>query len=189
MDAEELKIGKERVREHLIEPLKALGLKRKRSTTVADHEAGLDSVVNRLAYMREENLIALREVALGMAGGKAKNEWPAPALFINQAKLLQVPPPSDSPMVTSYMRSAAGRRAREGSYHVELYLELKAGRVPSSEWAMNRIREQARDNRRRVVLVSERQERGSAVESDAAWLNWYRGVSERAEALVPEVQE
>jgi hypothetical protein len=186
MDRQTLREGKERVRLQLLVPLNdVLRLKRPRGVTEAAHLAGLGELQARLAYMAEADLVALREaVAATLSPGGA---WPSPAVILGFAAAIRRPPPSDSPMVTSYMASAAGVRAREEGCHVALYQYLKdKGHPPRGDYDWRQIRETAEEvGRRRARLVAER-DRGVALSTvEEGELARWAVLRERAEALIP----
>lgn len=186
MDRQALKDGKERVLAHLLRPLNdVLRLKRPRGVTEAAHLAGLAELQARLAYMAEADLVALREaVAATLTPGGA---WPSPAVVLGFAAAIRRPPPSDSPMVSSYMASAAGVRAREEGCHVALYQFLKdKGHPPRGDYDWRQIRDTAEEaGRRRARLVAER-DRGVALSTvEEGELARWALLRERAEALIP----
>ena len=185
MDRQALKDGKDRVRVILLEPLtEVLRLRRPRKVSEAQHEAGLVELQARLAYMADADLVALREVLV--AGLTREGAWPSPAVVLGFATSIRRPPPSDSPMVSSYMASAAGRRAWAEGCHVALYQFLKKrGRPPVGDYEWAAIRAEAEEARRRIARLTEDRARGALLAtSDDAFLGWHAGQAERAEALL-----
>ena len=182
MDREELKAGKERVQVHLIDVLNAKGMERKRSIKVEEFEKTLDSLRARLAYMGVEQLQALAWMVERMAEGKRKNAWPAEVSICNWARRIQPPPPSDSPMVCSVMKSAMGRLAVAGGYERELYLFLKKHGYPPNEYALGEIRNEGEANSEKLLGLLGRS--GALVPDDAAWLEWYQNGGERVQAVI-----
>lgn len=183
--SDEVKTGKDRVREVLIEPLAALGLRRPSGQTVAQHEAALAEIEARLWYMSEADLVALREVVLLRA--QAKGVWLPAAVILDMAKGFAPPPEHDSDMVTSFMRSAAGRRALAEGYEVELYQALKRGQPPTNGYAHKLLADEADGNRRRIARLTRARDGGEVLTtSDSAWLGWYARTRDRARALIPQ---
>lgn len=188
MEGEALKLGKERVRRCLIDPLTARGMVRASSLTVAQHEAQMDGLAARLAYMTEENLIALSEVVEGNGAGKNRNRWPAEMTILQWAKRLQPPPPSDSHLVTTYLRSNAGRRARAEGWLVELYQYLKKYGRPPNDYAIRELKIDADTAMRRRARVEEAARFGGLDPEEGRWLEWWMSVEARAIAIM-DVQD
>ena len=174
MEGEELRAGKERVRKHLIEPLVAIGLVRKKGMTLDTHQTVLDSLAARLSYMDKDFLGALAEVVESHATGPDKDQWPAVTLITGWARALQEPPASESRLVRSFLQSAPGQRAVDGGYIVELRHFLKRNGRPPSEYDMKKVLDNASRNsgqRRRVEkLISS----GRATDQDRQWLDGWR---------------
>lgn len=184
MDSEALKTGKAAVRQVLIEPLTARGLQRSAGATVAAHEATMEALAARLAYMTPENLRALAEVVEGNATGKHRNRWPSEVMVCQWARQLQQPPPSDSHLVTTYLRSSAGRRAQAEGWLVELYLYLKKMGRPPNEYVVRELKVEADGAMRRRARVQEATRHGAAHPDDARWLEWWLAVEARAIAIM-----
>jgi hypothetical protein len=184
MEGEALKLGKERVRHCLIDPLAARGMVRASGLTVAQHDAQMDGLAARLAYMTEENLIALSEVVEGNGAGKHRNRWPSEMMILQWAKRLQPPPPSDSHLVTTYLRSNAGRRARAEGWLVELYQYLKKFGRPPNDYAIRELKIEADTAMRRRARVEEAARFGGLDPEDGRWLEWWMGVEARATAIM-----
>ena len=185
MDRQALKDGKERVRVHLLEPLnELLRLKRPKRVTEAQHLAGLAELQARLAYMGEVDLVALREALV--ASLTRDGCWPSPAVVLGFAAAIRRPPPSDSPMVSSYMASAAGRRAWAEGCHVALYQFLKKrGRPPAGDYEWAAIKAEAEGHARRIARLTEDRGRGLILSTaDEGFLSWHAGQAERVEALL-----
>ena len=173
MEGQELKEGKQRVRDHLISPLQKSGLERKRSQKVESHLAFLDSLEARLAYMAEDRLKALAEVVERYAGGPKKNQWPAEVSIMNWARRLQIPPASQSRLVRTYLQSGAGAAAKSGGYLVELFDHLKQVGAPPTTYNMEKIRSDATHNRSRRARIRRDHENDLASPSELGWLQDY----------------
>lgn len=172
MEGQELKEGKARVRSLLIETLERRGLARRSGVRLEDHQAFLFSLEARLAYMQSEKLIALAEVVERYAGGKLKTNWPTEVSIMNWARLMQVPPASESRLVRTYIQSNAGLAARDGGYLVELFTYLKKWGAPPNDYSMSEIRKEADWNRGRLAAIRRAVAAGRA---DPAELNWQQG--------------
>lgn len=185
MEDEKNLSGRAKVRTLLIDPLNADGLVRPRAVSVAEHDAFLLKLAERLAYMEADRLTTLREVVLGLAEGAHHNVWPSFATIWNNATRLQTPPDDERHIMTSWLRSIEGPVAREGGYLVELHEWLrKNGRPPGTGYVMGRIREEAEENARQRQLIAERVQAGVASADDRAWLDWYARKLAYCEGLV-----
>jgi hypothetical protein len=190
MDGQALRDGKARVQQLLIDPLTARGMIRPRGMTVEAHDAVLASLRARLAYLTDDMVEALAEVVEAHAEGKNRNVWPSEISICNWARRLQPPPPSDSRLITSYLRSVAGRRALSEGYLVELFLYLKRhGQPPTGDYAMSRIREEAEENRRARIRIKARNERGEADPRETNWLRGYWDTRARCMTIMNATDE
>lgn len=190
MDGQALKEGKARVQQLLIEPLTARGMIRPRGVTVEAHDAMLANLRARLAYLTDDMVSALAEVVEGHAEGKHRNVWPSEISICNWARRLQPPPPSDSRLITSYLRSVAGHRALSEGYLVELYHYLKKhGQPPTGDYALSRIREEADEHRRDRIRIKSQVERCMASPRDEAWLRWYWDTRTRCLSIMNATDE
>lgn len=185
MEGDELRKGKERVRQILIEPLQQRGMVRKRGQKVEQVDRMLASLEARLAYMTADNLGALAEVVERYAEGPKKNVWPAEVSICNWARRLQLPPASESRLVRSYLQSVAGRRAQSEGYLVELFYYLKKwGAPPAGDWAIGKIKAEAEDNQQRRANIERLRDEGRASPSDLQWLSRYWAALERCTAII-----
>lgn len=150
----ETQSGRDAVRTLLIEPLRLAGLVRARKFTIAEHDAQMKKLVNRLAYMRADNLITLFETVIDNAVGDRATQWPAYALIWKWARRLQMPPDNERHIMNSWLRSVEGPIARQGGYLAELYLWLKKHGRPPSDYDTARIRDEAKDRTHRRELGS-----------------------------------
>lgn len=189
MEGQELKEGKARVRSLLIEPLERRGMDRKRSVRLEDHQAFLSSLEARLAYMTPEKLAALTEVVERHATGKLKTVWPTEVSIMNWARLLQVPPASESRLVRSYLQSGAGRAARDGGYLVELFTYLKKWGAPPNDYSMSGILAEADWNRSRLASIARAVENGRASASEVQWQQRYHQTESRCLDIIKSKQE
>lgn len=179
--------GRALVRHYLIAALEGLGPRRGQAVEAMRAEQA--AVAERLCYMAPENLRALAECALRMAGvlkagPKQAPAWPEPAQIYAWAFVLQFPPPRSSDYVPSLMRSRMGDEAMDGGWHVQLYRHARRGPPPPNDYIKSKLREEADDNRRLLTRVVERVAAGMETPDDRRWLAaWHRDKAE-AEALV-----
>ena len=179
MEGQDLKEGKERVRQNLIAPLERVGMVRKRGTSVEKHDAFLARLQARLSYMTADRLQDLVEVIERYAEGPKKNQWPAEVSIMNWARALQEPPASESRLVRSYLQSGAGDAAAAGDYLVELFGHLKRFGAPPNDYSLKCIKEAADGNRRRRAQIERDRDHGQAGAADMAWLASYMDARRR----------
>lgn len=184
MESDALKAGKERVRQHLINPLTSQGMKRAGGLTVAQHEAAMEGLAARLAYLTVPNIEALAEIVAAHGTGKNKDRWPAELVICNWARQLQEPPPSDSRFVTTYLRSRVGRQARAEGWAVELYLSIKKFGQPPNSYVVATLRQEADKNMRSRLRIEEEARGGTVAPQDRQWLDWYLHVEGRVAAIM-----
>jgi len=177
--------GRAAVGRLLVGRVAAAGLARGRGVSVTDHGARLKSLCDRLAYMTPENLQTLAEVILDNAEGTPP-AWPSEALVMQWARALQVPPPRERRIVTSWLASVEGPVAEAGGYLVELYrFLLRHGRPPLA-MDVRQLREQAADNNRTATLIRDRIARDVVQSDDRAWLAAYVRDEGEAQALIEQ---
>ncbi len=167
--------GRARVRQMYVAPLVADGLVRPRGVTVADHEAFIARLVDRLSYLPDADLKVLAECTLRRATGKAFAEWPAFATIWNVAQTVCRQPEPDEArhIMTTWLRSRGGPVARDGGYLVELWRYLRAFGVPPSIAALDMIKREADENRLTRQRLRQKHERDAATASDLDWLDRY----------------
>lgn len=184
MEGQELRDGRKRVKDHLIDPLNRKGMIRNRNTSVSDHEQMLTDLQNFLAYMTIENLAALEEVVERNAEGRNKNLWPVEVSIRNWARRLQMPSASESRLVRSYLQSSAGQAALDGGFLVELFLYLKKMGIPPNDYAYVVIRDEAKQNAGKLESVKRDQQNGRAVPRAVAWAENYRTTKRRCIEII-----
>lgn len=169
MRREEIKAGRAAVETRVIDPLRAMGLRKQKRQSAADLEAMFERLRARLSYLSADALEALREAVLRLAGGARRNLWPDEATIYAVARQIEPPPVTHSPMVVSYMRSAAGRAAwdRDEFEAAALLCYLKRGGVPR-EHSWRVITEDAAERRERI----ERAELYDPKRAEALRLEW-----------------
>lgn len=177
------------VREYLIHPLEAAGLQRGTRVKVAEHEALLDRMQDRLGYLSPGLLSALAEAVLRLAEGPLQNTWPSWATIWNNATRLMPPPDDESHIMTSWLASVEGPVARAGGYLVELHSFLRRHGRPPGSYDMTQIRGRAEENQRRRLRIEEWIIKGHAKAEDRDWLDAYLRAQGQCEALVAAGEE
>ncbi|SPJ27640.1 hypothetical protein [Falsiruegeria mediterranea] len=146
MDDKEQAEGEKRVREHLIEPLLALGLARPTTLTKAAFETMLRTLAQMLARMSEAELAVLKAWALKNPGGPNRDRFPIAAHMLAAAKTIRPPDKTDAgPFARRVMASPAGDEAFKHGFAPELlaYVRANPGKWPQS-LTLEKLRNQAR---------------------------------------------
>ena len=180
--------GREKVRALLIDPLQEEGMRRPARETVAQHNKNLTKLAGWLSYMTPENLIEMRRVVRDNAEGKRLDAWPSIVSVRNLAHRMQRPPLDEKHISYTWLASVEGPPARAGGYLVELYEWLKVHGKPP-HLGLPKIRDEAYDNRRKRELTEERIGRGTALEEDRVWLEWYLRQLNHCEEIVRRGEE
>lgn len=194
MDRAGIEAGRERVRERVIVPLARLGLRKRRGQTAADLAAVLEELCARLAYLSEGGCETLRETVLRLAGGERRNLWPEAATILNVAAQIEPPPDTVSPLVRSWLGSAAGRRAwaRGPEHALALRRYLKRYGPPQADAAAAVIAADAADMRARVEAALRRlsadPQDGRAREIAGNWNRAVREVGQMVGAHAEDVR-
>lgn len=166
--------AKARVDVLLVTPL--AGLARKRGMSAEKHDEMLERLRVRLAYLSDQNLRGMGDLILRQA---VKGIWPDEALIKAWAYALQCPPPRECDYAISLIRSAMGRQARDEGWAVELFQVAKRLGPPPGRYIIRQLRDEAEQNRRRRVLISENIQAGLASAVDRAWLaEWHQDMAE-----------
>ena len=172
-----------RVMTLLIEPVRLAGVRRARGHSVADHDAAMTRLSDRLAYMTEDNLQTLAEVLIDNAPG---GMWPGEQVVMGFAHSLQAAAPSESRIIGSWLASVEGPQAEAGGYLVELYRFLRRGGRPPLAMDVRQIKADAASNARRVELTRDRIAREVASAEDREWLQGYLADQQAARAIVEQ---
>lgn len=152
MDEAGQREGERRVRELLVKPLKARGLAKPSSLTIAAFEDMVDGLCQKLAYMEAGSLEALEEMAASNPGGKARDRFPIANDLLTWALRIQPPPDDASPLIRKVFAHAIGQRAIDEGWAPELLADLRRNRVwPSGDYALKMIRDRADDAVRRMA--------------------------------------
>jgi hypothetical protein len=146
---------------------------RAKRVTIADHEALLIRLAEKLSYMTEANLRGLLELVTRHASGVGRDVWPAEVAIYSWAKQLQPSPARENDYVKSLLRSAMGRRARALGYHVELFALARKIGPPPGRYDLNRLLDQSRNAKAQRDRVERQVAGGTARLEDAKWLEWY----------------
>lgn len=177
-------VGASGVRRILIDPLNDDGLVRDRGVTVEKHEAYLDKVAARLAYMSADGLERLRPTLRAAAHGVRLNVWPKWATVSNFARRIEAPPDMENDIMRSWLHSVEGPRLREEQIAVEVYLHLRSSGRPPSGYDLKQLRLKAADNRRRKTIIQERRRHCEKRAEDASWLEWRLDLEARCDAII-----
>lgn len=171
------------VRVRLFDRLDEAGLARPRRLTAEAFDRQKVRLLDRLDHMSGENLDTLAELVIDAADGK-RPEWPSEKVILFLANSLQPRPFEQLRIVTSWLASIEGPTALAGGWLVELYRFLRRTGRPPSNFDEGNIRAEAAENRRKLVMISERRSRGAASASDLDWAEAWERDRAAAEAIV-----
>lgn len=175
-----------RVRELVIDPLVADGMRFERGVTAEDQAAKLVRMADDLAYLDERDLRAIKAMIRTNATGKARDVWPSRQTYMNLAHAVKPRPLEEMPHVMSWFASAAGDAAIINGTEVEEF-EFCQRRVrpPIYDTDMRLIKDKAHDAGRRLQIISERERAGWSVDpQELRWREWYLAEKDRVRALI-----
>ncbi|PYG29980.1 hypothetical protein [Pelagimonas varians] len=175
--------GRARVRRLLIRRLNDVGLQKRHGMKAEAHLDMLGRLEAKLAYMSEVNLNGLADLVIA----KAENErWPKEVTILQFGNRLQLPPPRRVDYAVSVMRSAMGKQALAGGYHVELLDIARRWGPPPSKYEISQLQVRSIENVRKHDQVMARAQKNLASRDDQQWLAWYLGLKEECEAIMSE---
>lgn len=172
-----------RVRAFLIDPLEAIGFRRKANTTIAEHQAAMDSLADNVAYLSDAGLRALCEMLRTKGEGTSRNIWPSSATVYALAELIERRPIEELPGCLRWFRSIEGPRALAAGTLVETWSYFHRMKRPPVHQARE-LAERAANNRRRLQVIAERAAAGVATAEELNWAKGYRDRLAYCEALV-----
>ena len=177
--------GRRAVRALLIEPLEDDGMRRHQRTTVEAHKAFTDRLAEKLAYMRPENLRALRPIVASLASGPALNVWPEFQTVTQHAYRIQPPPDESDDILWSWLHSIEGPMCRAAGtlYATRLYIK-RYRRPPVGDFDKRRIAEKQREIDRDMEELRRARGLGEATEAQVETILAYDRVVGECEAIV-----
>jgi len=189
-DREKTTGGPGRVRERLIAPLEARGLRRKRGAAMGDHEDRLRRMARRFAWMSDRGLDALREAVEGSGDGPRGDVWPSDLVIWKCAVRIETPPPSENRALSTWMRSRAGRAAWDRSPFLASAIAgfiVKRQRPPLTDGEWRIVETQAAERERDVGAAERRRRDGRASADDETILErWAVGRANTAALVFPQ---
>lgn len=189
MSSAELCEGKQRVREHLIEPLERLGLRRPSGMTVSQYKVMVEELCGRLSYMTALNLDALVVQVSTLPGGRDGSRFPIAAKILGWAADIQPPADTASPLMLAVFSGPLGRQSMEEDWAPELLSHLRKHRLWPRGMDLTRIKDRAGEARRRVALVSDRQRRGlSTNEEDLRLVKQRTKAAQKCERIMEQIE-
>lgn len=163
--------GEKRVREFLIDPLRARGLGKPTHLTRAEFETMLEALAAKLAYLSKGALIAVEEEAASKPGGKTQDRFPIANVILGIAARIEPPQEGYSPLVRRLFAHATGQAAVNAGWGPELLAHVRKVRVWPQPFALRQIENDARSNLLRAEGLRAARSRGADLsEADAAWL-------------------
>lgn len=185
-DNSDTETKRDRVRRLLIHPATERGMRFRRGTEPEAQRRMLDRLCDDLAYLTDEALQALAGWLVSHGDGADRSFWPPLVGILSTAEAFQPRPIEDAPGVAGWFGSRAGPEARAaGRLVAELLWWEKHKRPPLNDRERSRVAQKAADYGRRLELTEDKIARGVEPGADnRAFLAWYRGLEQRAEALV-----
>jgi hypothetical protein len=177
--------GRRAVRALLIEPLEEDGMRRHQRTTVEAHKAFTDRLAEKLAYMRPENLRALKPIVASLASGPALNVWPEFQTITQHAYRIQPPPDQSDDILWSWLHSIEGPRCRQAGtlYATRLYIKAMR-RPPVEDYTKKRVAERQREVDRDMENLRRLRGLGQATDSQVEAILAHDRIVADCEAIV-----
>lgn len=181
-------ISRARVRDLLITPLQAAGLKRPKGVSEKAHADSLGHLVGQLDHMSADNLRTLADVVLDHAAmpGPAQGYWPAEVMIKGWAHGLQPRPFRLHRVVSSWFSSVEGPAAESGGWLVPLFRFLRSKKHPPMPGDWHGIRSEADHISRRLSLIADRRSRGVMTDEDRGWMATYMADEATARQFVEQ---
>lgn len=185
MSEHEEEAGRRAVRALLIEQLEADGMRRHQRTTVEAHAAFCDRLAEKLAYMRPENLRALRPIVASLASGPAINIWPEFQTITQHAYRLQPPPDQSDDILWSWLHSVEGPLCRAAGtlYATRLFIKTYR-RPPVLDVAKRQITDRQREIDRDMERLRRARGLGEATAGQVEAILAYDRIVADCEAIV-----
>ncbi|MEM8822051.1 MAG: hypothetical protein AAGF30_00425 [Pseudomonadota bacterium] len=179
--------GRERVRLALWDRLDEAGMKPAIGQTQDAHGEMRKRLGLRFGYMTDANLATLAETLIDQGSGAKHDRLPGEATIVGLARALQKEPVTQKRIVTSWLASVEGPKARAGGYEVALFrwLQRSTGRPPMA-FDMTRIVDQGRDDLRMAKLIEDRIARNVVSADDRNWLSAYIADRDAVAAIIAE---
>lgn len=189
MGSGDLKEAKKRVKLHLVDPLKRLGLRRPSDMTVTQFDEMIDELCGRLSYMRTLNLDALAEQASVRPGGKDGSRFPMASKILAWAADIQMPEDSASPLMIAVFSGQIGREAMAEDWAPELLSHLRKNRVWPLKTDLKAIKDRAQDARHRIAKMQELIGRGfTASDADQKLDEKRRAAAQKCLRIMEQVE-
>lgn len=186
MESADQKSGEKRVMDLLISPLEMRGLMRPTGLSVAQFEASKKDLCARLAYMADENLMALEEQAGANPSGKDGDRFPIANNIRKWAADIQPPQGQVSPLMLAVFTAQIGRDAIDGDWGAELLSEVKRHRRFPNAMMITAAQKRAAESKRSLQVIADQEARDVTVEPDR--LAW-RASREKAQAQCVEISK
>lgn len=189
MDSVEQAAGEKRVRHILIEPLLRLGLGRPSTVTKAQFDVMVEEVCGKLAYMSDIKLDALKEEIAAHPAGPNKDRFWTGAKICDKAGEIDPPEDTGSPLLRAVFANPIGREAMAEGWAPELRFWLKKNRSWPGVFVVSQLRDQARENIRRLTLIEENMVAGRDVsDADLAFRHRRRAAIAKCETIAQIAQ-
>jgi len=181
-------ISRARVREVLINPLQAAGLRRPKGLTERGHADSLTHLVGQLDHMTADNLRTLADVVMDHAAlpGAAQGFWPTEVMIKAWAQGLQPRPFRLHRVVVSWLACIEGPKAEAGGWLVPLFRFLRSKHRPPLAGDWHEIRAEADADSRRLSMIADRRARGAMTDEDRQWMAQYQADQSTAQQFVDQ---
>jgi hypothetical protein len=145
MDSAAQAEGEKRVLAVLIEPLERLGLAKPGTLTKVKFLEMQTDICKKLAYMSNLNLAALAEQVANDPTVKRTERFPIANRILEFAAAIQPPGDDASPLLRAVFAGQLGLDAMAAGWAPELLSHLRTDRKWPGAWAVNQIKDKARD--------------------------------------------
>jgi hypothetical protein len=145
MDSAAQAEGEKRVLAVLIEPLERLGLAKPGTLTKVKFLEMQTDICKKLAYMSDLNLAALAEQVANDPTVKRTERFPIANRILEFAAAIQPPGDDASPLLRAVFAGQLGLDAMAAGWAPELLSHLRTDRKWPGAWAVNQIKDKARD--------------------------------------------
>lgn len=166
MDSKAQAEGEKRVRDLLIGPLEKRGLGVPTTLTKDGYAESMHMVAQMLAYMTPVSLEALMEICAAHPGGPKGDRMPIANFILDQARRVQPPANSVSPLMRAVFKDAVGQAACRDGWGPELLDLIKEDRRWPRDVALKMKKRTGRERESRFKRLKMQQSKGRTLMGD-----------------------